>query len=141
MTAPTGDARQPAPGLSALVVFRGAATGLLLAMPAAFASSVLSAQTPKPRAAINISFLIVMIGFGLAGWLAGREAPSQVAKHGALAALVAFIPVEVVAVLGRLDRGAPVGIGAIVIIGLFAACMGTIGSRIGARKRNWEELG
>ena len=128
---PTGDPTR----LSGLVVARGAATGLLIALPAAFANSVFADQTPKPRGAVNLSFLAVFVGFALAGWLAGREAPGQVAKHGALAALVAFVPVEVIAVLGRLDRDAGVSIFAIVFVGLLAACLGTMGAAAGGRKR------
>jgi putative membrane protein (TIGR04086 family) len=132
------DAPEPEPepaALSGLVVLRGAAVGLLIAMPAAFANSVLADQTPKPRAAINLSSLAVFVGFALAGWLAGREAPSQQAKHGALAALAAFVPVEVIAVLGRLDRDAGISLFAIVFVGLLAACLGTMGAAAGGRKR------
>ncbi len=125
----------PADRLSGLVIARGAATGLILAMPAAFANAVFADQTPKPQGAIALTFLVVFAGFGLAGWLAGREAPGQLAKHGALAALAAFVPVQVVAVLGRLDRGAAVSIFGIVFIGLLAACLGTMGASFGGRKR------
>lgn len=133
----------PQPGTersSGLVVARGAATALLLAMPAAFASVVLSDQTPKPRGAINLAFLVLLIGFALGGWLAGREAPDQAAKHGALAGFVAFIPVEIVAVLGRLDRGAPISLPQIIVLGLLAACAGTVGARLGARRHEPKEL-
>lgn len=130
----------PDPGrVSGLVVARGAATGLVIAMPAAFANVVLADQTPKPRGAINLSFLVVFVGFGLAGWLAGREAPGQTAKHGALAALAAFVPVEVVALLGRFDRGAAISIFGIVFIGLLAACLGTIGASVGGRTRKGKQ--
>ncbi len=122
-----------------IVVLRAAATGLLLAMPAAFANSVLSDQTPKPKGAINIAFLIVLLGFFLAGVMAGREAPSHVAKHGAVAAVVAFVPVEAVALLGRADRGDPISIPVIVITGLLAACAGTIGARLGAKRPSRRE--
>jgi putative membrane protein (TIGR04086 family) len=121
--------------LSGLVIARGAATGLILAIPAAFANTVFADQTPKPRAAINVSFLVVFLGFVLAGWLAGREAPGQRAKHGALAAVAAFVPVQVVGLLGRFDRGAGISIFSIVFIGLLAACLGTIGASIGGRNR------
>lgn len=121
--------------LAGLVIARGAAVGLLLAVPAALANSVLADQTPKPKAALNISTLVVFVGFALAGWLAGREAPGQRAKHGALAALAAFVPVEVIAVLGRLDREAGISVVAIVFVGLLAACLGTMGASVGGRKR------
>ncbi|HWJ62551.1 MAG TPA: hypothetical protein VNS19_11330 [Acidimicrobiales bacterium] len=121
-----------------MVVARSAATGLLLAMPAAFLHVVLANQTPRPQAGINLSFLAVFIGFGLAGWMAGREAPGQLAKHGALAAGAAFVAVEIVVILGRPDRGAAAVVFGIVFIGLLAACIGTIGATIGGRKRKGE---
>lgn len=124
-----------ASALAGLVIARGAAVGLLLAVPAALANSVLADQTPKPKAALNISTLVVFVGFAIAGWLAGREAPGQRAKHGALAALATFVPVEVIAVLGRLDREAGISVVAIVFVGLLAACLGTMGASVGGRKR------
>jgi putative membrane protein (TIGR04086 family) len=128
-------AAEGASALAGLVIARGAAVGLLLAVPAALANSVLADQTPKPKAALNVSTLVVFVGFALAGWLAGREAPGQRAKHGALAALAAFVPVEVIAVLGRLDREAGISVVAIVFVGLLAACLGTMGASVGGRKR------
>ena len=138
--APETGAPPDRPGrISGLVVARGAATGLLLAMPAAFASGVLSDRTPKPKGAINVAFLVVVLGFFLAGWLAGREAPSRPAKHGALAAFVAFLPVEVVAILARLDRGDSVGLGGIIFVGLLAACAGSAGAQLGVRRSSRRE--
>lgn len=122
-------------GVQWLVIARGAATGLIIAAPAAFMNVVLANQTPKPQAGINISFLVVFVGFVLAGWMAGREAPAQAAKHGALAAVGAFVLVEAIVILGRPDRGAGAVIFGFVFIGLLAACLGTIGASIGSRKR------
>lgn len=139
--APEQDIPTPEPDptrLSGRVTARAAATGLLVAMPAAFVNVVLANQTPKPQAGINVSFLAVFVGFGLAGWMAGREAPGQLAKHGALAAFAAFVPVELVVILGRPDRGAAAVVFGIVFIGLLAACIGTIGATIGGRKRKGE---
>jgi putative membrane protein (TIGR04086 family) len=120
--------------ISGLVVARGAATGLIIAMPAAFVNGLLADQTPKPKGSIAFTFMLVIVGFFVAGWLAGREAHTARAKHGALAALVAFLPVELVSVLGRLDRGTPVSVGQIIIVGLLAACAGTVGAQLAARQ-------
>ena len=122
-----------------LVVARGAATALIFAMPAAFLNVVLASQVPKPQVGINLSFLVVLIGFAIGGALAGREAPAQAAKHGAFAALAAYVPVEIVGLLGRSDRGDPVSLPQIIILGLLAACAGTIGARFGANRRRRKE--
>jgi putative membrane protein (TIGR04086 family) len=132
---PVDPAEPEATGITRLVVLRGAATGLIFAMPAALLNVVLANQTPKPRAGINLSSLVVFFGFGLAGWMAGREAPRQAAKHGALAALAAFVSVELIVVLGRPDRSAGATAFVAVFTGLLAACIGTIGGSFGSRKR------
>jgi hypothetical protein len=117
------------------VVIRGAAGGLLIAMSAALANVVLADQHPKPHAALNLTFLGLLLGFALSGFVAGYEATHDIARHGAFAALVAFIPVEVVGILGRLDRSeriAPLGI---VIVAFVAAVAGMAGSSFGAAVR------
>lgn len=121
--------------LSRLAVGRGAAMALILAMPAALANVVLADQDPKPRAALNLTLLVLLVAFAVGGSLAGREAPSNAAKHGAIAAFVAFVPVQVIGILGRLDRGEPIAVGQAIVIGLLAACAGTLGAQLGARRR------
>lgn len=121
--------------IAKLAVFRGAAMGLVVGMPAAFMNVVFAGQTPKPQGAINLTFVLVLVSFLLAGLTAGLEAPSDAVAHGWRAAMVAFAPIEVVAVLGRLDRGdslAPVGI---IVIGLLAAGAGAAGAKLGAARR------
>lgn len=61
--------------LSRLAVGRGAAMALILAMPAALANVVLADQDPKPRAALNLTLLVLLVAFAVGGSLAGREAP------------------------------------------------------------------
>lgn len=121
--------------LSKLVVARGGAMGLVVGMPAAFMNVVFASQTPKPQGAINLSFVLVLVSFLVAGFTAGLEAPSQATRHGLRSALVAFAPIELVAVLGRLDRGDPVAPVAIIVIGLLAAGAGAAGARLGAARR------
>lgn len=121
--------------ITKLAVARGAAMGLVVAVPAALANVVLAAQDPKPQAAINLSFVVVLLGFLVAGFAAGLEAPERATAHGARAALVAFVPVELVAILGRLDRGDPISPVGIVFVGLLAAGAGWIGARLGGARR------
>ena len=125
--------------LSGLVIARGAAAGLLVATPAALANVVLADQDPKPKGALNATFLVLLVGFAVAGALAGREASSQPAKHGAAAAAATFAVVQVIGISGRLDRGEGISLNQIIIVGLLAACVGTLGSRLGARRRARKE--
>lgn len=129
----------PTTGLDRLVVARAAAFGVLLAMPAALANVVLADQTPKPKGALNLTLMVLLVGFFIAGVAAGSAAPAQIAKHGAVAALAVYVPVQVVGVLGRLDRGEPVQIITIFVVGFLAAWAGTVGARIGANRRARKE--
>ncbi len=118
-----------------LVVARGAATALVLAAPAALANVVLANQDPKPEGLLNLTLLVLLVGFFSGGVLSGREARSSAAQHGALAALGAFVLVQAIGILGRLDRGDSIKVGGIIFLGFLAACVGTMGALIGARRQ------
>ncbi|HRW37696.1 MAG: TIGR04086 family membrane protein [Acidimicrobiales bacterium] len=118
-----------------LAILRGAAYGNLLALPGALANSALSGRDDVSDGLVALTFLVVVLGFLVAGIAAGANAPSEPARHGAIAGLVAFVPVELIAIAGRLDRGDPVRPVGIVLLALLAACVGTAGAQIGARRR------
>lgn len=117
-----------------LVVARGAALALLLAVPAALANVMLAAQDPQPGWALNLTLLIMLIGFVAGGFGAGYEASSDAARHGAFAAVAAFVLVQVIGTLGRLDRGDEISLGSVIFLCLLAACAGTLGG-LGASRR------
>jgi putative membrane protein (TIGR04086 family) len=121
--------------LDQLVVARGAASALVVAAPAALANVLLASQDPKPKGALNLTLLVMLVGFVVGGFVAGLEARRDAARHGAAAGFAAFVLVQVVGVLGRLDRGDPINLAQIVIVGLLAACAGTVGAQLGARRR------
>lgn len=118
-----------------LVVARGAATALVLAAPAALANVVLANQDPKPEAMLNLTLLVLLVGFFSGGVLSGREARVNAAQHGAVAALAAFVLVQTIGILGRLDRGDSIKIGGIIFLGFLSACVGTLGALMGARRK------
>lgn len=120
--------------LRRIVVLRGAAAALLPAAPAALANVMLSAQDPKPVGLLNLTLLVMLIGFFLGGLLAGIEADHDAARHGAVAALVAFVIVQLIGLLGRSDRGDPIQLGAIIFLGFLAAMAGTLGALYGVRR-------
>ncbi|MGI8754569.1 MAG: hypothetical protein ACR2MB_01665 [Acidimicrobiales bacterium] len=121
--------------IEARVVIRGAAAGLMIAMIAAVANVILAAQDPRPVALGALTLVGLLLGFALAGFVAGYEAPGEVARHGTFAALVVFVPVEVIAILGRLDRGDPVSVFSIVLIAFLAAGAGAGAAPLGAARR------
>jgi hypothetical protein len=133
MTTPAPD--DAAPALDRLSLGRAVAYGQLLAMPAALANVALADQEPPPRGALNLTLLVLLAGFVVSGIAAGRNARRDAARSGALAALITFVPVQLIGILGRLDRGDGLSIASIVVVGLLAACAGTIGAQVGARRR------
>ena len=133
-TPPAPGPPEPAGRYDRLVILRAVALGNLLAIPGALANSAWSGEEGKDGL-VGISFVLVVLGFVVAGISAGAAARTEPARHGALAGLVAFVPVELIAILGRLDREAPIRPVGIVLLALFAACAGTAGAQIGARRR------
>ncbi len=124
----------PPGSIDRLVVGRGAAFGLLLGAPAAVANVLLADQDPKPKAALNATLLALLVAFWVSGFVAGREATDRRAVHGALAGAAAFTLVEVIGVLGRLDRGADVSTTQIVVLAVVAVAVATGGAGLGARR-------
>lgn len=112
----------------------GAACGLLIAVPGALANVALATREPRPRLLLNLTLLALVVGFLLAGLVAARETRTDRVRRGLVAALVVFAAVEVIGVLGRLDRGKPVSVVGIVFVGLVAAGFGYLGGRIGAAR-------
>ena len=119
-----------------LVVGQGAAYGLLLAVPAALANVVLAGQDPKPKGPLNATLLALLVAFGISGFMAGKLAAARPAVHGALAGLAAFALVQVIGVLGRLDRGAGVSVVQIVVLAVVASGIAAVTSNIGAGRRS-----
>lgn len=118
-----------------LAVARAAAAGLLLAFPTALVNSSLADQDPPPRAALNLTLLGLLAGFLLAGVVAGLELRRDAIRGGALAAFATFVPCQLIGIVGRLDRGDSVALGQVIVLGLLAACVGTVGARLGAARR------
>lgn len=114
------------------VVLRGAAFALILATPGAFINTYLQGQTTKEEGALFLSYLLIVIGFGVGGSVAGSEAKSQAAKHGALAGLVAFVPIQII---GLISPNGTIRVFSIVFLGFLAAAVGTIGAMISTRRQ------
>lgn len=123
-----------------LVVFRGAAAGLLLAVPAAMASVVLSDQEDRSQGLLALAYLVVVAGFAVAAYTASHLVPGDSRQpggsrqHAMSAALTAYVPVQAIGVLGRLDRGDRVSIPAIVVLLVFAVLAGNTGGVLEARR-------
>src|SRR5690606_40487074 len=71
----------------------------------------------------------------ICGFMAGKLASDQPSAHGALAGVVVFALVQVIGVLGRMDRDATVSIPQILVLGLLAACVASLAAQIGRASR------
>ena len=106
----------------------------MIAVPVALLNTVLAAQDPPPKALLNLTLLGLLVGFVLSGFIAGATIETDTARAGAVAAFLTFIPVEIIGLLGRADRGDPISLFPIIIVGFLSALAGTSGARFG---RSW----
>lgn len=120
--------------LDRLVVARGAAAGLLLAVPATIANGILADQDDRSAAWSLVTLVVLVAGFFVAGFSAGHERPDDARRHGLVAALVAFVPVQALAVVNRLDRGAGLSAFSVVLTAFLAAGAGSTGGNLGGRR-------
>lgn len=116
------------------IVARGAAAALVLATPAAVASSLLADNEDRYRGVLSALTLVLLLAFALGGFVAGRESSDLPAKHGAAAAAAAFVVVQMLGVLSRLTRGDSLSAVRIVSGALLAASAGIIGGLLATRR-------
>jgi hypothetical protein len=119
-------------------VVQSAAAGVLIVGPLAGLSVLLVDTESESSGGLGgVFFLAILVGFGLVGGLAARAAPRVPLTHGAVAALVAFVVVQVTVLLIAFVSGhdSDVNPFALVFGALMAASAGTIGALIGTRRR------
>ena len=126
---------EAAPPTRGLLIARAAAYGAFVAVPVALINTVLAAQDPPPALALNLTLLGLLVGFGVSGFAAGSTVDRDPLQAGAAAAAITFVPVEVIGLLGRADRGDPISLFPIVVVGFLAALAGTAGARFGRGRR------
>jgi hypothetical protein len=134
---------------TALVEWRAVLRGALVGLAVLVAASVVEALLDRnldnfdDTGWIYPLFVVVLVGYGLGGWQAGRLVPDAALTNGSLAGLSAFvlwIPVRIAIWLVRdEDRGLFTGHapalrpGQLVGHLLIAACLGMLGGYLGAR--------
>ncbi len=126
-------------------VFRGALLGLLVLVAASVAEAILDRNIDSFRDSgwIYPLFVVILFGYALGGWHAGRLVPDAALTNGVLAGVGAFvlwIPVRIVIWLVRDEhRGLLSGHspalrpGQIVGHLVIAAALGMLGGFLGAR--------
>ena len=134
-----------APLVDGRAVFRGALLGLAVLVGASVVEAILDRNIDAFRDSgwIYPLFVVILVGYGLGGWQAGRLAPDGGLTNGTLAGLGAFvlwIPVRILIWVARDEhRGLVSGHspalrpGQIVGHLVIAAALGMLGGFIGAR--------
>jgi putative membrane protein (TIGR04086 family) len=105
---------------------------MAIALPAALAAEVLvddddSAFGPP-------LFALVLVGFGLGGFVAARRAARSPLSNGAVAALVAYVIIQGVGVVRRVIADETVSPAGIVFAALLASSTGLLGAFLANRR-------
>lgn len=126
-------------------VARGALVGLAVIVPVTVLRVILDRELDDfdDSGWIYPLFVLILVGYFVAGWVAGRARPAMALTHGLLAGigvLVVWIPVRIIIWVVREDgRGLVSGDDAALrpgqVFGAFviAAALGSVGAWIGAR--------
>jgi hypothetical protein len=97
MTAPEIDVT---PGIDWRVVLRAAFVGLAVIAPVTVLGAILDHEIAgyDDSGWRPLVYVVILVGFGAAGWYAGRSVPASPLTHGALAGLATFalwIPIRI----------------------------------------------
>jgi hypothetical protein len=142
MTEPTPSALE---AIDWRVVVRGALFGLAVIVPVTVLRVILDREVHEfdDSGWIYPLFILILIAYGLAGWVAGRARPDAPLTHGALAGLGAFvlwIPIRVIIWAVREDgralfsgNDAALSPGQVFGQLVIAAAIGMLGAVIAAR--------
>ena len=131
-------------------MLRGALIGLAIIVPVTVVRVVLDREIADfdDSGWIYPLFVLILVGYGAAGWVAGRSRPDAPLAHGALAGLgvlVLWIPIRIVIWAVREDgRGLVSGdraalgpgqlFGALVIAATLAMLGALVASRLASRR-------
>jgi hypothetical protein len=153
VTSPAATPASGGPGVDWRAVARGALVGLAIIVPVTILRAVLDREVRDfdDSGWIYPLFVLVLVAYFAAGWVAGRARPDLPFTHGALAglgALVLWIPIRIVIWALREDgRGLFSGDDAALAPGqlfgafVLAAAFGMIGALVAARLRSRSHIG
>ena len=112
-------------------VLVGAAVAMAVALPTAL---VAEAVVDDGDSALGPPlFALVLVGFGLGGFVAGRRAPGAPLSNGAVAALAAYAVIQGAGAVRRAVVEDPVSVPAVVFAALLASSTGLLGAFLASR--------
>jgi putative membrane protein (TIGR04086 family) len=116
-------------------VGRGAVVGAALALPAAIVQNLV----PSDSSLRSLMLAVIVVALAWCGWVAAKAAGRDVVLHGGLAALAAFVIVQLIGVVLRFARGEALHPVAIVFTALLSTICGMIGAHLGLRREQRRE--
>ena len=115
-------------------IARGVLFGAPLVLVASLTNQLLDSGDEGSSATFPL-FVLLLVGFVVAGYVAGRAAPEAPYSNGAVAAVAAFVAVQIIAVASRLVRGESLQpITAMVFLALLAYASGLVGALLASRR-------
>lgn len=109
-------------------IIRNAATaGLLVVIPAALVAQAFADEVDDGSGWSLLFFAVTVLGFVIAGFVAGRLRSDTPLAHGAIAAGITWAAVQVFGTVRRLLADEPVSWLALVFAGMLAVCAGIAG--------------
>jgi peptidoglycan/LPS O-acetylase OafA/YrhL len=140
----SGPARRVGGTVDWRVAGRGALVALVVALPPVVLVRLLKGSDLDGRESNLwvVSVLAILLGFGLAGFVAGRQRPRSALLHAAAAAGIAFAGL-VVYTLGRhAVSGDPITVAFVVrllLVGQITISLGILGGFVATRRRKVSE--
>ncbi len=119
---------RPEPRLRPASIVAGAAYALVISGAAGVGQAVVDREGWR-----GLLFLVVVFGFVFGGFVAGRGNFGNAARHGAVAAVAAFLLLQGVASVRRLVVGQPVSVVGLLFNGFTAAVCGSLGGLLATR--------
>ncbi len=109
--------------LRAGAIARGVGVAALITVPTGIVSQLL----PTRSLWAYLTFVVVLVGLVVGGYVAGRAGPAMALTHGAIAGLVTYVAVQGVGVVTRLARGEMVTWSSMPFLAMMATGCGVLG--------------
>ena len=113
------------PAVDRRAVLIGALVAAAVVLPAAFLNAAVAPdEGDDASAAVYLAYLLILGGFFVGGFVAGRLQPNTPLVHGAVAAALAYLVLQGAFVVRRVVAGESVAVFGIVFLTLLVASCG-----------------